>query len=779
MIRPAISRLILCLGSAVLVGAGACGPSLPSARMAPSVPPGKATPAGPGFYSLQKPSGVLGPSNAQQRPVMPKVTADFTGVPTSNDWWSSLIWQYDTSGANPYSDPLYAHPFSLKAGEAGLGLGYSTEPKVDQRDYMYWYDEELLVGLEGVRFPDTKVAGYSDWAVTAAFQTQAAELRATFGHGLPFAYFKRVKGSQAASVSVNRTGGRQAEVFHEGDEWLGLQVGSHHYAVFGPSGSTWKKQGNSFVSELAGKDFFSVAVLPDSEPATVELFKHHAYAFVTDTRVSWKYDDASATAEASFEVSTELVEAGEGRVNEPLQALYRHQWKNSDAKTLAKSYVSPRGEMKLLAGPRFTTKLRFNGVLPMLPNVADNDLGDLEFYIKQVYWQDDLFPPGLGEDPRRDPYWIGKSLMKVAHVMEMADQVGYTSAKDHLLQAIKNELEDWFDGQAPSHFFYDETWRTLIGVPTNFGSSDQMNDHHFHYGYYVFSAALVARHDPAWAKKWAPFVDLLVKDPANWDRKDKRFPFLRNMDVYAGHSWANGPSLFQEGNNQESSSEDTNFSAAAILWGNASGNRQIRDLGIFLYTQQVQAIEQYWFDVDDVVYPKGFDHTTVAMVWGAGGRYDTWWDNNPVYVHGINLLPASGAALYLGRRPEYVQKNYAEIVRRNRGEPLTWRDALWMFLAFAEPTRARQLFEADPYFTPEFGNSTAMTYHFITNLEALGQLDTGVTASIPTYAVFKRGGKRTHVAYNASGSPLTVKFSDGISLQVPPRSLTSDAQHPN
>jgi len=768
----------LCLGALALSPAFACGPSLPDARMPPSVPLGQVTKVGPGYYQLRKPKDVVAPGNSKKQRVTPKVTTDFTGVPTSNDWWSSLIWQFDTNGKNPHSDPLYAHPLSLKATPGGLGLGYTTEPQVDQRDYMYWYEQELLVGLEGVTFPDAKVAGYSDWAVTAAFQTPTEELRATIGHGLPFAYFRRVKGASAASILAREERGK-LEVFHAGDEWLGIRVAGHHYAVFGPSGSTWKRQGPGFVSDLAGKSFFSVAVLPDAEAATLELFKRHAYAFVTDTRVSWKYDDASATAEATFEVATELMEEGKDRVNEPLQALYRHQWKNTQARLTRKSYVSPRGEMKLLEGSRFTTKLRFNGVLPMLPNVAANDIGDLEFYIKQVYWQAELFPPGLGEDPRRDPYWIGKSMLKVAQVMEMADQVQYVSARDHLLLALKNELEDWFDGQAPSHFFYDPTWRTLIGVPTNFGSSDQMNDHHFHYGYYVFAAALVARHDPAWAKKWAPFVDLLIKDPANWERSDKRFPFLRNMDVYAGHSWANGPALFQEGNNQESSSEDTNFSAAAILWGNATGNREIRDLGIFLYTQQVQAIEQYWFDIDDAVYPKGFDHTTVAMVWGAGGRYDTWWDNNPVYVHGINLLPATAAALYLGRNPEYVKKNYGEVVKRNRGEPLTWRDALWMFLALAEPTRARKLFEEDPHFTPEFGNSAAMTYHFITNLEALGQLDTGVTADTPTYAVFKRGTKRAHVAYNASGAPLTVNFSDGTTLQVPPRSLTSNVRRPN
>src|SRR5204862_1620069 len=129
--------------------------------------------------------------------------------------------------------------------------------------------------------------------------------------------------------------------------------------------------------------------------------------------------------------------------------------------------------------------------------------------------------------------------------------------------------------------------------------------------------AIVARHDPAWAKRWAPMVELLIRDAANWQRDDDRFPFLRWMDPYEGHSWANGPALFEEGNNEESSSEDVNFSAGTILWGSAIGNDAIRDLGIYLYATQTHAIQQYWFDVEDAVFPKNFEHTTVAMVWGA------------------------------------------------------------------------------------------------------------------------------------------------------------------
>ncbi|MEP7050254.1 MAG: glycosyl hydrolase [Pseudomonadota bacterium] len=766
-------RFRFLLACVVVSGALSCAPGALEPRTSPSAPAASISQRlGSGYYLTQPPADLELPGNSQKQPVVPKVTADFQGPATSNDWWSSLIWQNDSNGKNPYSEAMYAHPLTFRAEAAGLGLGYPTLPEVRSDQYMYYHAKEVLVGLQGLAASATRVASYSDWVVTASWRDGASELRATIGHGLPFVYLTRTGTAPALIAPQHGTSQHapfEVQVWHQGGDWLGFSVAGHEYAVFGPSGSEWQASGDCFTSDLAGKSYFSLAVLPDQSAATVALFRAHAYAFVTGSEVSWRYDAPAATLHSTFQVSTELKEAGHGHVNQALLALYRHQWLNTKAPLRSESYLSPRGQMKLLEGSSFETELAFNGVLPILPNVAQSDRDDLEFYIKQLYYQPDLFPKGPGEKPERDTYWVGKSLLKVANALQIADQIGYESAKDQLLQALKNQLEDWFDGRAPSAFYYDKNWRSLIGVPAGFFSGLQLNDHHFHYGYYTFAAAIVAKYDAAWAKRWAPNVELLIKDAANWERSDQRFPFLRYMDAYAGHSWANGPAQFAEGNNEESASEDVNFSAGAVLWGALTGNRAIRDMGIFLYTQQVSAMEQYWWDIDGQVFPKRFEHAAVAMVWGAGARHDTWWSHDPIFVHGINFMPATGGALFMGRHPEYVRRNYAEIVTENRAEPLTWRDVTWMYLALADPNRALELYEKDRYFKPEFGNSNAMTYHWLENLAALGQLDTSVRADTPTYAVFHKGKRRTHIAFNPGGQALEVHFSDGATLNVPAR----------
>ena len=71
-----------------------------------------------------------------------------------------------------------------------------------------------------------------------------------------------------------------------------------------------------------------------------------------------------------------------------------------------------------------------------------------------------------------------------------------------------------------------------------------------------------------------------------------------------------------------------------------------------------------------------------------------------------------------------------------------------------------------------YGLGAFATMH---TLNAVGQIDTMVKANIPTYAVFidPMTGNRTCTAYNATGTPRWVTFSNGALLYVAPRTLGS------
>jgi endo-1,3(4)-beta-glucanase len=67
------------------------------------------------------------------------------------------------------------------------------------------------------------------------------------------------------------------------------------------------------------------------------------------------------------------------------------------------------------------------------------------------------------------------------------------------------------------------------------------NDHHFHYGYFIYAAAVVGYLDPSWLTgENVDYINTMVRDIANPSAFDTFFPVFRNFDWYHGHSWAHG-----------------------------------------------------------------------------------------------------------------------------------------------------------------------------------------------------------------------------------------------
>ncbi|MEV1287996.1 glycosyl hydrolase [Micromonospora sp. NPDC049679] len=736
--------------------------------------PADAATLGAGSYATTRPAGGAAPTACGNIATNPRqfVTGNAPGgaVPT-NDWWSSLLFKrYDCA----YSEPLHAHPMSFDPVAGGLGVSYTTEAAISGSatgvgEYHFPYSTEFTLGVAGLNSPDVKVDGWSDWTVTPAWSDGTRTLKTTIGHGLPFLY------AQVTGGNAELRFGGTPTVWATSGTRIGFSVRGHDYVGYAPTGATWTVAGTTISSTLAGRGYFSVALLPTTattpaaeRTALMDSYGQYAHAHVTGTRVSWSYNQSASVVNATYAVTTTR---REGSANGTVISLYPHQWKSLSAATpIAQTYVSPRGPMKSLVGAAaFTTAIRYNGVLPEVPAVATGsgaDLATLGGYLDQVATGDPL--AGFGNDT----YWTGKALGRAARLAEIADQLGRTAQRDLLLGAIRNRLTDWFTasaGKTERLFAYDQAWGTLVGYPASYGSDTDLNDHHFHYGYYIAAAATLAKFDPAWAatSRYGGMVNLLIRDANSYDRADTMFPFLRDFDIFAGHDWASGHGAFGAGNNQESSSEGMNFANALIQWGLATGNTAIRDAGLYIYTTQAQAIQEYWFDSADTNFPAAFGHSTVGMVWGDGGAYATWFSGEPEMIQGINMLPITGGSLYLGHRPGYVTTNWNELVRNNGGQPTVWQDVLWSFQALGNGDGALASFRANPGYAVEEGESRAHTFHWIRNLAALGQVDTGVTANTPLYGVFSKGGARTYVASNITANPITVTFSTGTTLTVP------------
>jgi len=698
----------------------------------------------------------------------------------TNQWYSTLIF-------NPKPEALFAHPLTVRPTPTGLEVALPSKEVVPTEfrntEIHYPHRNPLVISPVAFEPGAPKLAHASDWAVDIAMDRGADQMHVTTAHGSPYASITLSRGDVRVKLPAagERIASADARV-------LALRVGGKAYAVFGPTGVVWEASSPAeWLGRLpVGKGYLSVAALPDESPASLQLLTHHAYAFLQDTRVDWRYDAATSKVQTTFTAKTRVME---GIDNGPLLGLYPHQWFNNPAveAKLGPAYDSIRGKIRLLAASQFTTERSYNGVLPYWPGLAAGAGADqVKDLLKvDVRKRRELIPIRENKDDWRvSAYWQGKGLTRVTQLAAVAEQQGDTDTRDQLLTLAKDRMEWWFGGDGRSYFHYNKAVGTMVTYPDEFFAAAELNDHHFHYGYWIRAAAELTLRDPAWGTrdKFGGMVDMLVADIANAKRGGSDFPFLRPFDPYSGFSMASGVGLYDFGNGQESTSEAINAWASLILWGEVSGNKELRDLGIYLYTTESDAVSHYWFDVHKLVFPPEYKNMEASWVFGGRYAHKTWWTDEPRQTKGINLLPITTFSTYLGRDPAYLKRNidvlktetdtYNDIGKFPPNPPPkdVWQDIFAKYLALADPAAA--LARWDRYGSVELGDTRTHTLHWMLSLQDMGTPDFSVTADTPLYGVFKRAdGRRTYLAYNAGSAPINVKFSDGKSLTVAPKAL--------
>jgi endoglucanase Acf2 len=746
----------------------ACSASLTAALPASAQP----VKLGAGAYHLTPKSGDKAvPAAPFRTEAMLKRAA-----PTSQ-WYSTLIF-------NPKPEALFVQPITVRTTPAGLEFALPSKEAItsvrQDVEIRYPHRDPLLISPVAFEPGKAKLAGADDWSIDISFANGADDMRATVARGHPYASFQLTRGDLRLRLPA------AAQRLHEQADArvLALKVGAKTYALFGPTGVRWEAVSpTEWIARMpAGAGYASVAALPDDQAATLAVFTRHAYAFIQQTRVEWRYDEAASRVETTFKATTKVME---GPDNGPLLGLYPHQWfKNAavDGQLLGPAFDTVRGKLRLLAASQFKTTTAYNGFVPYWPGItASPRLDDL----KDVMQKDMATAGRELQREGKSAYWAGKGLQRTLKLAELFEQQGDTASRDRLLDLLKKRAEDWLSGDSSRGYVQVDKSLGVVNIyPEEFFAVTEINDHQFWFGYWIRVAAEVALRDPAWIKtdRWGGMIELLIADIATAERGRADFPFLRNWDAYEAHTWANGIGMGEFGNNNESSSEAINAWVGLILWGEVTGNKALRDLGVYLYTNEVEAINHYWFDIHGLVFAPDYKNAEVSQVFGGMYRHDTWWIDDPRQIKGINLLPVTTGHTYLGRDPAFVKRSLAtlpaetalwnRIAKKPSPPPPKdiWQDVFAQYLALADPAAALKTWER--WGSVELGASRSYTLHFMLSLDTMGTPDFGVTADTPLHAVFKRAdGTRTYLAFNARQAPLDVKFSDGKRMTVAPGTL--------
>jgi endo-1,3(4)-beta-glucanase len=322
------------------------------------------------------------------------------------------------------------------------------------------------------------------------------------------------------------------------------------------------------------------------------------------------------------------------------------------------TYPSVYGTMELCSGKELSWSAPLSQPTSAL-NLDDLSDDERESLTTQVARDIESLPPFPA-----DTYFGGKALYRTAMLLQLAEQLGAEQPAAQVKSALLAELRKWTEPKGCEErdafcFVYDDSGKGIVGLTPSFGS-DEYNDHHFHYGYFLYAAGVAAENDPALAEELAPVMNLVAADIGS-SGENGAFPDRRAFDAYASHSWASGTSPFADGNNQESSSEAITAWTGMALWGKASGNEALTTEATWMLSAEAQAGLAYWtnFDKAEPVY-EGYGHEIVPLNFGGKRDYATWFSPEPAAMLGILVIPMSPASDYLGGDSARINANVAE-----------------------------------------------------------------------------------------------------------------------
>jgi endoglucanase Acf2 len=338
-----------------------------------------------------------------------------------------------------------------------------------------------------------------------------------------------------------------------------------------------------------------------------------------------------------------------------------------------------------------------------------------------------------------DIYGFGKQAARVANLVLIAEQLldagvdgkdaatnrSSSSAGDQLfkscLDALRLAMTGLLDGKSfRDQLVYDTSLGGivasdgLLNTEADFGNG-RYNDHHFHYGYLLYAAAVLGKYDSSFVKKYGMSVDAVYYDIAHNKNFDSTlapsgafFPGTRHKIWFDGHSFASGLFPFGNGKSQESSSEAVNAYYGAFLWSlvrngaasnPSSDTSEQTDFARLLLATEIRGAQMYWqmrptasakSHTQDLhagntsgtvsslatgetsIYPPSFAKNYMV---GNLGMLDavctTWFGTQVLYVHLINFLPVTAVTASLFSEG-YAQVEYPAVL-----EPMNEVESAW------------------------------------------------------------------------------------------------------
>lgn len=602
------------------------------------------------------------PERSLSAATMPRLAEGL--VPPTNQWFSGMVF-----GDEPMA--VFPLPLSFQLTEAGFTFGVPTVTST-QNLIMGALAEHMSVETDAT---SALITRYDEVSVTTTLFAAADE---------PLAEVTIARGSAVVSYRAladhDVTVGVPLESVEGAEGVWSATVQDRQYGLVA-SGATLGEDGSTLtVAEGSSANWVAV---PDG--AELDDVVPLATSPITGVTVAYGVD-----ADATSTTLTYVTEDGSDTL---VGALPHHRGTPDDdiapADCALGSMLTTYGEQSLCAA----TELSFTApaVAPVdALELSSLDLSGLSDENRAELVETLRLEAGNLPDLAADTYFGGKGLARIATLISLARELEHPEVADSLQTELVEKLRTWIEPAGCEErddrcFVYDPEMRGITGLVPSFGSED-FNDHHFHYGSFLYAAAIAAQGDEALVEEFRPMMSLLAADIAS--SGGESFPTRRAFDPYSGHSWASGISPFGDGNNQESSSEAVAAHHALTLWGAVSGDEDLEEQARWMLSLEALTARSYWTGFDTSAEPYAdFDRSVVGILWDGKRDYATWFSPEPAAILGIQLLPMRpGTAASLAGDGERILANIEEATAS--GPAPQFADYLLMYQAIAGPDQA-------------------------------------------------------------------------------------------
>ena len=649
-------------------------------------------------------------------------------VPT-NDWWTYAL-------VNTWTGKIWFYPGWAEAQDGELTIGYPTywEPTGCE---MKW-DTPLKVSFTNTAtgkkaaFKEALVDSWSDFSMSFIMQDGDAWVRVTCMHGSPIVWL------EASGITIQSTNPDAAK-----------------YAVFKKS------------------DKMAVALLTDGLDAAA--FEPYAFRIPRKTTFSYAYDAATSTLSTTFHVDQTVL------MGFLPHHYYSAEYMGEPILPLATpTYLTPRGEMRVWESNDVTFTYPVHSFLPFFP--------------APMAWKEDFSASRMAElnaDYAKrgtfggDTYWGGKGLTQMAHYMTFALQMGDTATFRMAKQRLKEVLVNWYTftpGEERFYFARYPRWGALVGFDTSY-DSETFNDHHFHYGYFIYASAILCMLDDDFRAQYGQMAREVARDYADWQRSADE-PWFRMLDPYCGHSFAGGLGNAGNGNGQESTSEAIQGWGGVWMLGAALQDQAMLEAGIMGYTLETRATAEYWFDRKrrNIDFTK-YHHPYCCNLTMQGVGWWTWFSGDPVWMHSIQWLPISPILTnHFSEDLTFTRWDYTEMYATKEvgnyeapqgglGDESGLGNVCLSYLSLFDADSAARVWNR----MDQMGKALAknpdtggITYWLAHSHKALGEKRFDIFANHPLACAYTdtTSGRTLYAVYNVSKSPLSVHFFGAVDTTI-------------